>query len=73
LKTKYGLYPAISIVVANMIGTGISTSLGFQVMGEDYPLIRWLGHTSKNDTPSRAIYIQAALAIVYILSSNLNR
>ncbi len=31
MKEKYGLYTAITIVVANMIGTGIFTSLGFQV------------------------------------------
>ncbi len=32
MKTKYGLYTATSIVVANMIGTGVFTSLGFQVI-----------------------------------------
>ncbi len=31
MKNKFGVYTAISIVVANMIGTGIFTSLGFQV------------------------------------------
>ena len=30
---KYSRYTAISVVVANMIGTGVFTSLGFQVMG----------------------------------------
>jgi len=29
---KYGLYTAISLVVANMVGTGVFTSLGFQVV-----------------------------------------
>ena len=29
---KFGLYTAISLVVANMIGTGVFTSLGFQVL-----------------------------------------
>ncbi|KPL09644.1 MAG: amino acid permease, partial [Bacteroides sp. SM23_62] len=32
MKEKFGLYTAISIVIANMIGTGIFTSLGFQVL-----------------------------------------
>ena len=32
MKNKFGLNTAISIVVANMIGTGIFTSLGFQVI-----------------------------------------
>ncbi len=31
-KTRYGFVPAISIVVANMIGTGVFTSLGFQLL-----------------------------------------
>jgi basic amino acid/polyamine antiporter, APA family len=30
---KLGFYTAISIVIANMVGTGVFTSLGFQVMG----------------------------------------
>ena len=52
--------------VSSLVITGPRVT---QVMGEDYPLIRWIGHTSKNDTPSRAIYIQAVLAFVYIISS----
>lgn len=30
---KYSLYTAIMVVIANMIGTGVFTSLGFQVFG----------------------------------------
>jgi APA family basic amino acid/polyamine antiporter len=32
-RHKIGFYTAISIVIANMIGSGVFTSLGFQVMG----------------------------------------
>jgi APA family basic amino acid/polyamine antiporter len=32
LKIKFGISTAVSIVIANMIGTGIFTSLGFQVI-----------------------------------------
>lgn len=32
-KKEIGLYTATSIVIANMIGTGVFTSLGFQVLG----------------------------------------
>ncbi len=32
IKTQIGLFTATSLVVANMIGTGVFTSLGFQVM-----------------------------------------
>lgn len=32
-KKAIGLYAATSIVIANMIGTGVFTSLGFQVLG----------------------------------------
>ena len=32
MKIKFGISTAVSIVVANMIGTGIFTSLGFQVI-----------------------------------------
>ena len=34
---QYGFIPAISIVVANMIGTGVFTSLGFQLLGIQSP------------------------------------
>jgi APA family basic amino acid/polyamine antiporter len=30
---KIGFNTAVSIVIANMIGTGVFTSLGFQVLG----------------------------------------
>ncbi len=33
MKNKFGLLTATSVVIANMIGTGVFTSLGFQVMG----------------------------------------
>jgi APA family basic amino acid/polyamine antiporter len=32
-RKKFGLYTAIMIVIANMVGTGVFTSLGFQVAG----------------------------------------
>jgi APA family basic amino acid/polyamine antiporter len=36
-NTKIGFLPAVSIVIANMIGVGVFTSLGFQLMGlQDY-------------------------------------
>jgi APA family basic amino acid/polyamine antiporter len=32
-KRSFGLYTTVSVVIANMIGTGVFTSLGFQVLG----------------------------------------
>lgn len=32
MKTKFSLYTAIALVIANMVGTGVFTSLGFQVI-----------------------------------------
>lgn len=52
--------------VSSLIITGPRVT---QVMGEDYRGIRWIGRNSRNDTPARAIYIQAVLAILYIISS----
>ncbi|SNC77523.1 amino acid/polyamine/organocation transporter, APC superfamily [Hymenobacter gelipurpurascens] len=40
-----------------------------QVMGEDLPALRWLGHTSKNAIPVRAIIFQAALTLLFIVSA----
>src|ERR1044071_7172848 len=33
MSHKIGFSTAVSVVIANMIGTGVFTSLGFQVMG----------------------------------------
>lgn len=52
--------------VSSLIITGPRVS---QVMGEDYPGIRWFSRTSKFDTPLRAIYIQAGIAILYVLTA----
>jgi basic amino acid/polyamine antiporter, APA family len=37
-KNKIGFLPATTIVIANMVGTGVFTSLGFQAAGIDEPL-----------------------------------
>jgi APA family basic amino acid/polyamine antiporter len=52
--------------ISSLIITGPRVT---HVMGEDYRGIRWFAHTSGKDTPARAIIIQSALAIIYILSS----
>jgi len=52
--------------VSSLVITGPRVT---QVMGEDYPSIRWFSHTSVFDTPARAIYIQAGIAIVYLTTS----
>jgi APA family basic amino acid/polyamine antiporter len=40
-----------------------------QVIGEDFPAIRALGRTNKNGIPATAIYVQFAIALLFILSS----
>jgi APA family basic amino acid/polyamine antiporter len=52
--------------VSSLVITGPRVT---QVMGEDYPAIRWVSATSRQDTPARAIYIQAGIAIIYLMSS----
>lgn len=52
--------------VSSLIITGPRVT---QVMGEDYDRIRWIGRNSVYDTPARAIYIQAVLAVFYIVSA----
>ncbi|MCY4130404.1 MAG: APC family permease [Gammaproteobacteria bacterium] len=37
-------------------------------IGNDYPVLRWLGRTNRHDVPGIAIATQSALAIVFILS-----
>jgi APA family basic amino acid/polyamine antiporter len=52
--------------VSSLVITGPRVT---QVMGEDYPAIKWFSATSRQDTPVRAIYIQAGIAIVYLVTS----
>ena len=53
--------------ISSLIITGPRVT---QVMGEDYPGIRWFSNTSRHDTPQRAIYIQATIAIIYLLTAS---
>ena len=41
MKAKFGLFTAISIVIANMVGTGVFTTLGFQAndLGDSFPIL----------------------------------
>ena len=40
-----------------------------QVIGEDFPAVRFLGRTNSNGIPRTAIYIQAAIAMLFIFST----
>ena len=42
-----------------------------QVIGEDFDALRFLGKTNKDGIPTRAIYIQSSLALLFIVSSTL--
>ena len=52
--------------VSSMIITGPRVT---HVMGEDYAILKWFSGKSKKDIPVRAIIIQAALSMGYILTS----
>ena len=40
-----------------------------QVMGEDFPALKALGKTNKDGIPSRAIFLQSSIALLFIFSS----
>ena len=40
-----------------------------QVIGEDFPALSFFGVKNANDIPTRAIYIQSSIALLFILSS----
>lgn len=52
--------------VSSMIITGPRVT---HVMGEDYTILKWFAKKSQKEIPVRAIIIQAALSIGYILTS----
>jgi len=41
-----------------------------QVVGEDFSALRFLAYKNKDGLPSRAIYLQSSLAVLFILSSS---
>lgn len=52
--------------ISSMVITGPRVTL---VVGEDYSLLRWFSIKNKKDIPQRAIIIQAAISVIYILTS----
>ncbi|KPK86415.1 MAG: amino acid permease [Bacteroides sp. SM23_62_1] len=52
--------------VSSMIITGPRVT---QVMGEDYSILRWFARLSGREIPVRAILTQAAISIIYVLTS----
>jgi len=40
-----------------------------QVIGEDFPAVRVLGRTNRHGIPATAIYLQSAIALLFILST----
>lgn len=41
-----------------------------QVMGEDLPLLKFLGETNKNGVPTRAVILQSVISIILILTAS---
>jgi APA family basic amino acid/polyamine antiporter len=58
-----------SLLISTVSAMTIAGPRVLQVIGEDFSALRFLSKTNEDGIPSRAIYIQAALAIVFILSS----
>ncbi len=52
--------------VSSMIITGPRVT---QVMGEDYTILKWFSKISGREIPVRAIIIQAAISVIYVLTS----
>ena len=53
--------------ISSMILTGPRVT---QVMGEDYPIIKWISKKSRTDIPIRAIIIQGIISIIYVVTSS---
>ena len=41
MKTKFSLTTATALVVANMVGSGVFTSLGFQAAGSGFDAVEF--------------------------------
>ena len=58
-----------SLLISTVSAMTIAGPRVLQVIGEDFKALRFLAQTNADGIPSRAIYVQATLAIVFILSS----
>jgi APA family basic amino acid/polyamine antiporter len=58
-----------SLLISTVSAMMIAGPRVLQVIGEDFKALRFLAKTNSDAIPSRAIYVQATLAIIFILSS----
>jgi APA family basic amino acid/polyamine antiporter len=58
-----------SLLISTVSAMTIAGPRVLQVIGEDYSVFRPLARTTREGVPRRAIYLQSALAIVFILSA----
>jgi APA family basic amino acid/polyamine antiporter len=59
-----------SLLISTVSAMTIAGPRVLQVIGEDFPALDFLAHKNEDGIPSRAIYVQSALAILFILSSS---
>lgn len=59
-----------SLLISTVSAMTIAGPRVLQVIGEDFRVLRFLSYRNEDGLPSRAIYVQSALAIVFILSSS---
>lgn len=57
------------LLVSTVSAMTIAGPRVIQVIGEDFPSLRFFGKKNDNGIPSRAIYIQSSIALLFILSS----
>ena len=59
-----------SLLISTVSAMTIAGPRVLQVIGEDFRVLSFLSHKNEDGIPSRAIYVQSTLAIVFILSSS---
>lgn len=57
------------LLVSTVSAMTIAGPRVIQVIGEDFPSLKFLGQTNKHGVPATAIYLQSAIALLFILSS----
>jgi basic amino acid/polyamine antiporter, APA family len=59
-----------SLMISTVSAMTIAGPRVLQMIGEDFSVFRMLGKVNKDGIPSRAIYVQSALAIAFIITSS---
>lgn len=56
------------LLISTVSAMTLAGPRALQAIGEDFPALRWLARTNRDDVPNRAIWFQTAIAVFFVLT-----